>query len=90
MSEELIARFEQAAEEVTKLSEKPDSSDLLRLYALYKQGKEGDCTGDRPGMLDFVKRAKYDGWKALAGTSKEEAMQMYIDVVNELKEKDAG
>jgi len=89
MSEELIAQFQQAAEDVTKLSEKPDSGDLLRLYAMFKQGKEGDCAGERPGMLDFVKRAKYDAWKGLAGTSKEEAMQMYIDLVNELKSNDA-
>ena len=89
MSEELLAQFEQAAADVTNLSEKPDSGDLLRLYAMYKQGKEGDCTGDRPGMLDFVKRAKFDAWKGLAGTSKDEAMQMYIDLVNELKSQDA-
>ncbi|MGC8846219.1 MAG: acyl-CoA-binding protein, partial [Candidatus Hydrogenedens sp.] len=60
----------------------------LRLYALYKQASEGDCKGSRPGMMDFIGRAKYDAWKALEGTSQEQAMQMYIDLVEELKAKD--
>jgi acyl-CoA-binding protein len=88
MSEELKAKFEQAAKEVTQLSEAPDAQTKLRLYALYKQATEGDCKGQRPGMMDFVGRAKYDAWKALEGTSQEQAMQMYIDLVEELKAKD--
>jgi acyl-CoA-binding protein len=55
---------------------------------LFKQSTAGDCTGARPGMMDFAGRAKYDGWKALEGTSKEQAMQMYIDLVEELKAAD--
>ncbi len=38
-------RFEQAAEDIKKLSERPDNDTLLKLYALYKQGAEGDVTG---------------------------------------------
>ncbi len=88
MSEELTAKFEQASKDVTQLSEAPDNMQKLRLYALYKQGTVGDCTGARPGMMDFVGRAKYDGWKALEGTSMDEAKQMYIDFVEELKAAD--
>ena len=36
-------------------------------------------------MMDFVKRAKYDAWAELEGTSKQDAMQSYVDVVAELK-----
>lgn len=88
MSDDLKAKFEQASKEVTQLSEAPDNMQKLRLYALYKQGIAGDCTGPRPGMMDFVGKAKYDAWKALGGSSKEQAMQMYIDFVEELKAAD--
>ena len=40
---------------------------MLRLYALYKQGSEGDVTGARPGFFDFVGAAKYEAWEKLAG-----------------------
>lgn len=81
MSDELTATFEKAGEAVKTLSQKPDSDMLLKLYALFKQGSKGDCTGDRPGMMDFVNRAKYDAWKALSGTTRESAMQQYVDTV---------
>ena len=57
----------------------------FELYALFKQGSTGDVTGDRPGLLDFVGGAKYDAWARLAGTSREEAMQRYIDKVAALR-----
>jgi acyl-CoA-binding protein len=33
----------------------------------------------------MVGRAKWDAWDALTGTSKEDAMQQYVDLINELK-----
>ncbi len=86
---ELETAFTTALEEVEQLPERPGNQDLLRLYALYKQATVGDATGKRPGMVDFVKRAKYDAWAELAGTSKEDAMQSYVDVVEELKSSQA-
>lgn len=50
----------------------------LRAYALYKQATEGDASGDRPGMMEMVKRAKYDAWAAVKGTSKAAAMELYV------------
>jgi diazepam-binding inhibitor (GABA receptor modulating acyl-CoA-binding protein) len=85
MSEQLEVKFQQASQDVVKLPKAPDNDVKLQLYALYKQGSTGDCAGDRPGMLDFVGRVKYDCWKKLAGTSKEAAMQQYIDLVEKLK-----
>ncbi len=89
MADELDAQFEQAAAEVTHLSNAPDNAVKLRLYALYKQGKEGDCTKPRPGMMDFVGKAKHDAWTALKGLSQDEAKQAYIALVEELKQSDA-
>jgi acyl-CoA-binding protein len=58
---------------------------LLKMYGLYKQGSNGDVQGERPGMTDFVARAKFDAWAALKGKPQAEAQQEYIDIFNELK-----
>jgi acyl-CoA-binding protein len=77
--------FSAAVEEVKDLEERPGNQDLLKLYALYKQATSGDVTGDRPKMMDFVNRAKYDAWATLQGTSRDDAMRAYVDVVEGLK-----
>ncbi|MEQ9545524.1 MAG: acyl-CoA-binding protein [Marinobacter sp.] len=64
---------------------KPSNEMKLEFYALYKQATEGDVSGKRPGMMDFVGRAKYDAWAELKGTSSDEAMQKYIDKLNSVK-----
>ena len=81
---ELQSAFEQAAKDVQGLPERPDNDTLLRLYALYKQGAEGDVSGPKPGFFDFVGTAKYEAWAKLAGTSQDEAQQKYIDLVKKL------
>ena len=77
--------FEQAAKDVQTLRERPDNDTLLRLYALYKQGSEGDVTGEKPGFFDFVGTAKYEAWSKLKGTAQDVAQQQYIDLVAKLK-----
>ncbi|MCA0393125.1 MAG: acyl-CoA-binding protein [Proteobacteria bacterium] len=77
--------FEQAAKDVQALTERPDNDTLLRLYALYKQGSEGDVKGDKPGFFDFVGTAKYEAWGKLKGTPQDAAQQQYIDLVKKLK-----
>ncbi|MCW8870926.1 MAG: acyl-CoA-binding protein [Proteobacteria bacterium] len=81
---ELDDAFEKAQIEVKKLPKKPDDDTLLKLYAYYKQGTEGDVHGDKPGFFDFVGAAKYDAWEKQKGLSKDEAKQHYIDLVNKL------
>lgn len=81
---DLKSAFEQAQADVKTLTERPSNDDLLALYAHFKQATDGDVSGKRPGMLDMVGRAKYDAWAGLKGMSKEDAMQKYIDKVNEL------
>ena len=88
MSEELKSQFEKASQDVTKLSKAPDNEVKLQLYALFKQGTQGNCAGARPGMLDFVGRVKYDAWKKLEGTTQEQAMQQYVDLVKKLQAQD--
>lgn len=88
MCEPIHSRFQRAAREVTCLSRRPDNIAKLRLYGLYKQATLGDCRGVRPGMDDPAGRFKHDAWKALAGTSREAAMQEYIAFVEDLKAAD--
>ncbi|MEI6086020.1 MAG: acyl-CoA-binding protein [Bacteroidota bacterium] len=78
--------FQQAVVNSKTLSEKPDNETLLKLYSLYKQGTEGDTQESGPAnAFDFVAKFKHEAWAKLAGTSKEEAMQLYIDLVTQLK-----
>ncbi|MDH5821514.1 acyl-CoA-binding protein [Luteimonas sp. RD2P54] len=76
--------FEQAARDVKGLTERPDNDTLLRLYALYKQGAEGDVSGPKPGFFDFVGTAKYEAWAKLQGTPRDEAMRRYVELVAKL------
>jgi len=81
----LQAQFDQAVADSKNLPERPDNMTLLKIYALFKQASAGDVEGKRPGFTDMVGRAKYDAWDALKGTGKEDAMQQYVDLINELK-----
>ncbi len=81
---DLHREFEQAALDVLHLGERPGNDTLLQLYALYKQGAEGDVSGVQPGFFDFVGTAKYEAWAKLKGTGTDEAMRRYIDLVRSL------
>lgn len=83
---DLKEQFEQAVANSKTLSEKPDNDILLQLYSLYKQGTEGDNTESGPSNpFDFVAKFKHEAWAKLKGTSKEAAMQQYVDLVTKLK-----
>ena len=77
--------FEAAAKDIQKLTKRPDDEDMLRLYALYKQGTEGDVKGDRPGAFALKDRAKYDAWARLKGTDGAKARELYVKHVERLK-----
>ena len=81
---DLIKQFETAAANSKKLTERPDNASMLKIYALYKQGSLGDNADKKPGFSDMVGRAKWDAWNGLKGTSKEAAMQQYVDLIESL------
>ncbi|MGQ0709154.1 MAG: acyl-CoA-binding protein [Rhodoferax sp.] len=81
---DLKKQFEAAVANSKKLSERPDNATLLKIYALYKQATAGDNTEKRPGMMDMVGRAKWDAWNKLQGTSDQDAMQQYVDLIESL------
>ena len=81
----LQEQFDQALADSKNLPERPDNMTLLKIYALYKQATAGDAEGKRPGFTDMVGRAKFDAWEALKGSSKDDAMQQYVDLIEDLK-----
>lgn len=83
---DLDAQFQQAVSDSRLLPKRPDNMTLLKLYALYKQGCEGDVQGQRPGFAELVARAKWDAWAGVQGMASEVAQQQYIDLVNALKQ----
>jgi diazepam-binding inhibitor (GABA receptor modulating acyl-CoA-binding protein) len=50
----------------------------LNFYKYYKQSTIGDCNTEQPYIYQFEKRALWDAWNSIKGTSKEDAMKMYI------------
>jgi diazepam-binding inhibitor (GABA receptor modulating acyl-CoA-binding protein) len=78
--------FEKAVADSKNLPERPDNATLLKIYALYKQGTDGDVEGKRPVFTDMIGRAKWDAWNEIKGTAKEAAMQQYVDLIESLKD----
>eukprot|EP00755_Sulcionema_specki_P033073 Sspe_Gene.20313::Locus_7447_Transcript_2_2_Confidence_0.750_Length_1875::g.20313::m.20313 len=78
----LDERFERAV--VQARGTKAGDDDKLVLYGLYKQAKEGDCNQPKPGMLDFVGKAKHSAWMKHKGKSAEQAKEEYVAHVERL------
>jgi acyl-CoA-binding protein len=83
-----MSEFEQAQKDVHTLSVKPGNSDLLDLYAYYKQAQDGDVSGSRPGMLNIAARLKYDAWAKVKGMSRTAAEAAYVGKVKALLKAD--
>ena len=49
-----------------------------------RQATVGDVNTDRPGMLDFKGRAKWDAWAAAKGMAQDAASAAYIALVEKL------
>lgn len=81
---DLHCEFDQAARDIQGLASRPDNDTLLKLYALYKQGTEGDLKRTQPGFFDFVGTAKHEAWAQLGGIPREEAMRRYVALVHQL------
>ncbi|KAI0322124.1 acyl-CoA-binding protein [Amylostereum chailletii] len=87
------AKFDKAVTIVQSLPKEgpiqPSQDDQLFFYSYYKQVTIGDVNTARPGMLDFVGKAKWDAWKKVEGTSKEDAITKYVEKLLEIL-KSAG
>lgn len=83
----LDEQFQAAVAKSKDMTKRPSNEELLKLYALFKQGTEGDVSGDRPGGFDFKAIAKYDAWAEIKGKTSDDAKQEYISFVNDLLQK---
>ena len=84
IEEEIMLAFGDAKDRVKTLGAAPDQATQLALYALFKQGEDGDVKGRRPAMTKMVERAKFDARRELKGMTKSEAIDKYVAKVDEL------
>ncbi len=84
---DLKQKFEEAVNYVQNAEGdfKPSNEVKLQMYAFFKQATAGDVSGKKPGMMDFVNRAKFTAWEECKGLSADEAMQQYLDRIEALK-----
>lgn len=83
-SSSLSDRFERSLALGKTLPPLSDNAAKLEMYALFKQANQGKNSTARPGMLDFVGRAKWDAWSKLGDMTPDNAKFKYIAIVNEL------
>eukprot|EP00099_Drosophila_melanogaster_P017782 NP_608729.1 uncharacterized protein Dmel_CG8814 [Drosophila melanogaster] len=65
----------------------PSTSMMLKFYGLFKQATEGRPDVDKkPGFWDIVGKAKWQAWNDNRHLTKEEAMQRYVESLQEIIE----
>ena len=82
---DLEKRFMERASIIKNRDTDISNDDLLHLYGLYKQGTIGNCDlGNQPWTMFKEERARWNAWYKNYNMIKSDAMQKYIDKVNEL------
>ncbi len=76
--------FERAKSRLESSSVEVDNETKLKLYGLYKQSTAGICSTPKPGLTDFVGRAKWTAWSSLGKMNQEDAQKQYIQTVQQL------
>ncbi|XP_066580213.1 enoyl-CoA delta isomerase 2 isoform X2 [Amia ocellicauda] len=84
-----VEEFNDAKNRLSTLKKDPGNEVKLKIYALFKQATQGPCNTPKPGMLDFVNKAKWDAWKSVGSLSQDEARQKYVDLIASLVSVDA-
>ena len=82
-----MSQFETAATNIKASADrnvKMSNDELLQVYSLYKQANVGDNNTDKPGMLSFEAKAKWEAWNKQKGKSQEDAKKEYIDLAKNL------
>lgn len=76
-------KFDQACDSA-KTIKISDNQTKLKLYALFKQAKEGDNKTSEPSRFKMVDHAKWKAWMDVKGKSAEDAQKEYIALVQGL------
>jgi diazepam-binding inhibitor (GABA receptor modulating acyl-CoA-binding protein) len=78
--EDFEVDFDKAARFVRKNESLLSQEQKLKLYALYKQSKIGNCNTNRPsGMFNWERKAMWDEWNSLKEKNIKNPKQMYVD-----------
>lgn len=77
----LAKYFEEVSEKVKVYGKQKGltNDQLLKLYGLYKQAKEGDNTQSQPYFFQAEANAKWKAWTSEQGKTSEEAKQEYVE-----------
>jgi diazepam-binding inhibitor (GABA receptor modulating acyl-CoA-binding protein) len=65
----------------------PTDVEKLVFYKYFKQATVGNCTGERPWIIQLEERAKWDAWNSVHGVSKYDAMRKYCDYFLKINDK---
>ncbi|KAH9891453.1 putative fatty acid binding protein [Xylariomycetidae sp. FL2044] len=87
---ELSPAFTKAQDESKRLTSKPENSDLLEIYGLFKVANGEDITkAEKPGMFDMKGKFKLQAWQKIVdeGITPEEAQDRYVKKIETMKEK---
>ena len=87
--------FEHAAKAIKDSDKEPNlkkvtKEERMRLYALYKQATEGECTNCDPQNVESEERDKCEAWCKVKGRSKQDAEKEYVDLARSLLNKYGG
>lgn len=80
----LAKDFEAAKSRLESSSIQVDNETKLKLYGLYKQSTVGVCSTAKPGLTDFVGRAKWTAWSSLGKINQQDAQKQYIQLIQQL------
>lgn len=83
MSEDLNIKFEKAFDDISKLKQSLAPDLMLKLYAYYKQGTNGDTFSfnSEPDVRDAF---KFNAWMQLNGMDQDEAKKEYIKLAKRI------
>lgn len=82
MMKKLQQRFDEVVARIKALPAlgpaQPSTDLKLKLYGLFRQARDGDVHGDKPGLFDPVGKFKYEAWSRNKGLPKDDAMRQYV------------
>ena len=81
-------RFKNVVMEINKkkirYANKIHEGDKLVFYQYYKQAIDGDCNKMQPDIMKYQDYIKWKAWYSLLGTTKESAMEKYIQKYHDI------
>lgn len=79
---DLEQQFQKAAESIKNLVRRPNDTELLEIYALFKQATVGDCNHAKPSMFQPKEQAKFDVWMKKKGRLTSGVGSYYINIAS--------